>query len=76
MPKAIEHKAIPILYADDTTILITSPNNIQFESDLSVVFGQLNKGFKANFFSLNSDKIYFIQFTNKSTCTSDIQIMY
>ena len=32
--------------------------------------------FKANFLSLNSDKTYFIQFTNKSTCTSDIQITY
>jgi len=26
--------------------------------------------------SLNFDKTYFIQFINKSTCTSDIQIMY
>ena len=25
---------------------------------------------------LNFDKTYFIQFTNKSTCTSDIQITY
>ena len=40
------------------------------------MFGQLNKRFKANLLSLNSDKIYFIQFTNKSTRTSDIQITY
>jgi len=39
LPKATEHKAIPILFADDTRILITSPNNIQFQSDLNVVFG-------------------------------------
>ena len=30
LPKAREHKAIPILYADDTIIVITSPNNIHF----------------------------------------------
>jgi hypothetical protein len=36
----MEHKAIPVLFASDTTILITSPSNIHFQSDLSVVFGQ------------------------------------
>ena len=40
------------------------------------MFGQLNEWFKANLLSLNSDKTYFIQFTNKSTCNSDIQITY
>ena len=72
----IEHRAIPILFADDTSILITIPNNIQFHSDLNIVFGQLNKWFKANLLGLNFDKNYFIQFINKSTCTSDIKIMY
>jgi len=76
LPKAIEHKAIPILFTDDTSILITSPNNIQFQSDLNIVFRQLNEWFKANLFFLNFDKTDLIQFTNKSTCTSDIQITY
>jgi len=42
LPKAREHKAIPILFAEVTSILITSPNNIQFQGDLNVVFRQLN----------------------------------
>jgi retron-type reverse transcriptase len=29
LPKAIKHKALPILFADDTSILLRSPNNIQ-----------------------------------------------
>ena len=29
LPKAIEHKALPILFADNTSILLTSLNNIQ-----------------------------------------------
>ena len=49
---------------------------MQFQSDLNVAFGQLNKWFKDNLLSLNFDKTYFIQITNKSTCTSDIQITY
>jgi len=68
LPNVIEPKAIPMLFADDTSTLITSPNNLQFQSDLNVVFGQLNKWFKSNLLSF--------QFTNKSTCNSDIQITY
>jgi hypothetical protein len=49
---------------------------LQFQSDIKIMFGQLNEWFKANLISLNFDKIYFIQFTNKSICNSDIQIMY
>ena len=48
LPKAVEHKALPILFADDTSILLTSPNNIQMQSDLNLVFEQLNKWFKSN----------------------------
>jgi len=65
LPKAIEHKAIPVLFADDTSMLITSPNNIHCQSGLNVVFGQLNKLFKANLLSFNFDKTYLIHFTNK-----------
>jgi len=68
LPKAIEPKAVPILFAADTSILITSPNNMQFQIDLNVVFGQLNKWFKSNLLPF--------QFTNKSTCASYIQITY
>jgi hypothetical protein len=45
LPKVVEHKALPILFADNTSILLTSPNNIQMQSDLNIVFEQLNKWF-------------------------------
>jgi hypothetical protein len=64
-PKAIEHKAIPILFADNTSILIKIPCNIPFQSDPNVVFGQLSKWFKDNFLYLNFDKTNLIQFTIK-----------
>jgi len=76
LPMVIEHRAIPILFADDTKVLITSPNNIQFQIYLNIVFGQLSKWLKANLLSLNFNKTYFIQFINKSTHASDIQITY
>jgi len=48
LPKAVEHKALLLLFADDTSILLTSPNNIQMQRDLNFVFEQLNKWFKSN----------------------------
>ena len=76
LPKAREHKAFPILFADDASILLTSTNNIEIQSDLNIVFEQLIKWFKSNLLFLNFDKTYFIHFTNKSICTSDTQIKY
>jgi len=76
LPKDIEHKALPILFVDNTSILLTSPNNIQMRSDLNIAFEQLIKWFKSNLLLLNFDKTHFIQFNNKSNYTSEIQIKY
>jgi hypothetical protein len=75
-PKAVERKALPTLFIDYTSILLTSPNNTQMQSDFNIIFEQLIKWFKSNLLFLNFDKTHFIQFTNKSTCTSAIQITY
>ena len=74
LPKAVEPTATPIMFADDTSILIKSPNNVQLQSDLNSVMGQLNEWFQENLITLNLEKTHFIQFTNKSIGNSDIQI--
>jgi hypothetical protein len=56
LPKAIEHKALPILFTDDTSILLTSLNNTQMQSDFNIIFEQLIKWFKSNLLFLNFDK--------------------
>jgi hypothetical protein len=38
LPKAIEHKVLPILFADDTSVLITSANNIEMQRESNIVF--------------------------------------
>jgi hypothetical protein len=65
--QTVKHKAIPTLFADDTSILITSQNNIQFQNDLNVVSGQLNKWFNANLLSLNFDKTSLFHHTFEFT---------
>ena len=46
------------------------------QSDLLLVFEQLNHWFKSNQLLLSFDETYFIQFKKKINCTSDIQIKY
>ena len=76
LPRAVEHKALPIIFADDTSILLASPNNSQMQTDLNEVFAQLNKWFKSNMLLLNFDKTSFVQFTNKTTSNLDMQIKH
>jgi len=62
LPRTVERKALPILFAYDTSILLTSPNNIQMQSDLNFIFAQLNKWFKSNqfFFKISQNLFYSI----------------
>jgi len=76
LPKTVKHKALAILFVDDTGILITSSNSNQLQGDLNIVFAQLNKWFKPNWLFLNFDKTHFIQFNNASICTSVTEIEY
>jgi len=46
------------------------------QSDFNIIFKHLIKWFKSNLLFLNFDQAYFIQFTNKSTCTPGVQITY
>ena len=58
-PRLLNVKALPILFADDASNLIMSPNINQLQSDLNTVFAQLNKWFKSNLLFFNFDKIHF-----------------
>jgi len=66
-PKAIEHKVIPILFTVYASKSVTIPNNIQFQKDFHIVFGQINKWCNGNLLSLNLNITSFMQFINKST---------
>jgi len=43
LPNAITHKATPILFADDTSIIISRPNTHLLQNDLTIIFGQITK---------------------------------
>jgi hypothetical protein len=61
LPNAVTHNVFPILFADDTSVLITSQNVHEFQNDLNTSLQQLSKWFQINSLSLNFTKTCFLQ---------------
>jgi hypothetical protein len=53
LPKTINNKTIPILLADDTSLLVTSPNLNDFQVNINTVFHCIHEWFKVNLLSIN-----------------------
>ena len=51
-----------ILSADDTSLIVTNPNPIEFINDINVIIKSINVWFKSNLLSLNPDKTNFMHF--------------
>jgi hypothetical protein len=54
--KVTESKATSVLFADNTSILTTSPNTTKLLNDINIIFKQINIWFEANLLSMNLDK--------------------
>jgi len=46
----------PVLFADDTSLIVTHLNHTDFSKEITSAFNQLNKWFAANLLSLNVKK--------------------
>ena len=47
----------PVLFADDTSLIVTHLNHTDFSKEITSAFNQLNKLFAANLLSLNLKKL-------------------
>ena len=56
-----------VLFAEDTSLIITSPNPTNFIQNINGAFTNINNWFKANLLSLNFEKTRLIQFLNKKS---------
>jgi len=63
-----------ILYADDTSIIITSPNPSNYENIVIKIFEDINRWFNSNLLSLNLEKTHYMQFRNKNSAPIDLNI--
>ena len=74
LPKFINDKSAPILFADDTYILVFQPNPMVFYNIVITFFQTLNDWFKHNLLSLNFAKTHFIKFITKNNNQIEIKI--
>ena len=71
---SIGNLATPILFADDTSIIISNTDPGEFKRNVSEVLTETSKWFQSNFLSLNCDKTHFLQFFTKKQTELQIQI--
>jgi hypothetical protein len=63
-----------VLYADDTSLIISSPSPTQFANKLNKVLANVNEWFKNNLLSLNLNKTTYLQFRTKNSQKLDPNI--
>jgi len=68
-------KTVPLLFANDTSIIVKSPNSKDFPTNMVTVFNCVNKWFEVNLPSINIDKTHYIQFKTKNKPTLDVKIV-
>ena len=49
-----------LLFADDTSMIITNPNPLNFEESVNKIIQDINEWFNTNLLSLNLDETHFI----------------
>jgi hypothetical protein len=76
LPKVVNNNSKPVLFADDTSIIVSSPSMANFKNDLTLAFEQLNTWFNTNLLSLNYNKMECVQFRTTNSLTIQIDISY
>jgi hypothetical protein len=77
LPKFVNVKSVPILFADATSILVSHPNPLGFCNNINTVFQTLNDWFRNNLLSLYFVKTHFIRIlTNNNNNQTEININY
>jgi hypothetical protein len=76
LPKIINKDNNMVLYADDTSIIISDTNNFNFKTNLSHTFKDINTWFKVNLLTLNFKKTQYLEFRSMNGCSTVNQINY
>jgi len=62
LPTVTAENAKLVLYADNTSFIITNPSPIEFANKLNKIFADVNKWFRNNLLFLTFDKTTYLQF--------------
>ena len=65
-----------VLYADDTSVIITDKNSENFNSHVNMLFNNINIWFRNNLLYLNLSKTHYLEFRNMKQHKIKGQIHY
>ena len=66
--------ASTILFADDTTIIISNAKPEEFQNNINLAVNEITHWFQSNLLTMNYRKTHFKQILTKKQCTRKIQI--
>jgi len=77
LPTVTAENATLVLYADDTSFIITNPSPIELSDKLNEVFTNINEWFRNNLLFLNFNKTSYLQFQTKNSqkLSSNIKLL-
>ena len=64
------------MYADDTSIIVTSPNLETLQEQNDKIFQDVNKWFKVNQLALNYNKTQYLQFNTKNSMDYTLKLNF
>ncbi|GFG29899.1 hypothetical protein Cfor_02255, partial [Coptotermes formosanus] len=76
LPKIINKENSMVLFADDTSIIITDTNKLDFNINVNQTFEDINTWFQANILTLNFNKTHYLEFKTKNYYNVKTQITY
>jgi hypothetical protein len=76
LPEILNEDNSMVLYAHDTSIIITDTDKLNFEINLKHTFRHINMWFNDNSLTLNFQKIQYLEFWCMNYCNSTTQIVY
>ena len=76
IPNAISDISNPMLYADDTSLIITNSDSQMSEKDINTAILHLIRWYNSNLLLLNLEETYFLQFLTNNTNATDLHISY
>jgi len=65
-----------VLFADDTSLIISNPDPIKFRDDANKILQHIHEWFNATLISVNWEKTHFMHFTTKNSSFSTFDIIY
>jgi hypothetical protein len=76
LPEVVNNNSRPVLFADDTSVIVNNPALVNFKNYLTFPFEQLNAWFSINLLSLSYNKTQYVHFRTNNSLIPQVDINY